>query len=170
LRRSRRDSAAAAGGVLVELVLAVLLVAAGAALWVAWKRGAFSVGNLRKGPLALAQRSEDQGRVKGATSPLDDAAWLQRQTRELLAKSGVADAHVLKTFNRERGDGKDVWLEDTLELKRPARFEAAAFLDGLERALEKRELSVVRDLREDGKWTLELGRGGRVFQRVVFLK
>lgn len=161
MRRSRRDS----GGILLEALLAALLVAAGAALWVAWKRGTFSVGKAG----ALSQGSKGLERAGGAET-LQDSAWLQRQVRELLSRNGLSESHVVRSYNRERIDGPERWVEDTLELRRSDRFESAAFLDGLERVLEKKRLAVLRDLREDGAWTLELGQGGRVFQRIVFLK
>lgn len=134
-------------------------------MWVAWKRGTFSVGKVG----ALSQGFKGLERAKGAET-LQDSAWLQRQVRELLSRSGLSESHVVKSYNRERVDGPERWVEDTLELRRPERFEAAAFLDRLEDVLEKRRLAVLRDLREDGAWTLELGQGGRVFQRIVFQK
>lgn len=169
-RRSRRGSR---GGLLVEAVLSLLLVAAGALLWVLWRRGAVTAAFSRPaaGPGEAGKRLKGDGADTAPAAPAQDAretsAWTQSRVRDILAECGVRDKHVLKSYNRQRDEKGSAWLEDTMEIKAPTTFDGRGFLARLLVPLRTRGLRVMTDKRAAGAWRLEIGDGRRVFQRLI---
>lgn len=161
---------AARGGVLLDLFIIACLLAGAAAAWMYWKRGGLKALRL---PAALAPTAALSPRAEAPAEPdldiSDRSAWLQARVRDLLARHGVGEKHVLKTYNAQRLEGGIQWLEDTLELRRPPRFDEGRFLAALGAALAERRLVLIKDSREGGRWSLDLGDRKRVYQRIVFI-
>jgi hypothetical protein len=154
----------------LDLFLILVLIAAGIAGWVAFKKGSLS-GMWRALPMpgALAPAPEPAGQPAEPDIDVSDrSAWIQSRVRELLAKEGVKEKHMLRAYNAERQEGGIQWLEDTLEIRRPAKFDEKGFLEALAPVLAKKRLVVMDDKREGGKWTLSLGDRKRIYQRVIF--
>jgi hypothetical protein len=101
---------AARGGVLLDLFIIACLLAGGAAAWLYWKRGGRvpSLPALLAPTATLAPKSEP--RAEPDVDISDRSVWLQARVRELLAKYGVGEKHVVKTYNAERLEGGIQWL------------------------------------------------------------
>ncbi len=145
------------GGILLRLLLTAALAAGGVFLWRAWNRGRLTLPWVippaaRVPPPSLGEKS----------------VWVQKEVRGLLARHGLKDPHVLKTYTREHREGGVRWLEDTLELRPPEGFDAAKFRRELGQTLKKEGVTVVGEYRQEGKWALELGFGRRVLERIHF--
>ncbi len=146
------------GGILLRLLLTAALAAGGVFLWRAWNRGR----------LALPRVVPSAARVPPPPSLGEKSVWVQKEVRDLLARHGLKEPHVLKTYTREHREGGVQWLEDTLELRLPAGFDAARFRRELGETLKKEGVTVVSEYKQEGKWALELGFGRRVLERIHF--
>jgi hypothetical protein len=153
------------GGFLSEALLAFLLVALGAAAWLAVSgRGGMPLGipgrwfGGEKGPSSSTPSAD----------PQKDSAWLHQQVRETLLRHGLGEAHVLKSYNRERRREGKKWVENVMEIKTHAGFDVSSFRRDVEKAIRDKKLAVVRESRERGRHVLEFGDSNRVFGRLVF--
>lgn len=158
------------GGILLDLFLILVITGAGIVGWVMWRKG--SVSRLWKDvaavvpPVPVSLKPEPAGEPDVDIS--DRSAWLQGYVRELLAKKGVGEKHVLRTFNAERQENGIQWLEDTLELRKPAGFQVGGFLAAMAEPLAAHNLILMDDRVEGARHVLELGDKKRVYQRIVF--
>jgi hypothetical protein len=149
------------GGFLLDAFLIVAMLAGAMWLWLSWREGRLP-GFLRGlFPAAVGEVEVDAN---------DRGAWLQAQVRELLAKHGVDESSVVKTYTQQKRDGGVQWLEDTLEIKRPVGFRTENFLRDLSAILKKGGLQVMRDQTDVQGWILELGDKRRVYERIIFVR
>ena len=158
------------GGVLLDLFLIGAILAAGAAGWVTYKKRSWP-GFLREAVSAVPSAPATLGAPAPSEPDIDvsdRSAWIQGRTRDLLATHGVGEKHVLKTYNVQRQDAGIQWLEDTLEVRRPARFDEGGFLRALGPVLAEKRLVLMDERHEGTRWTLSLGDRKRVYQRLVF--
>ncbi len=158
------------GGVLLDLFLILVLTAAGVGGWLAWRHG--SLASLWREvpiPSALLGPSAAQEPVGAPDIDVSDrSAWIQSRVRDLLARKGVKEKHILQAYNEQRQEGGIQWLEDTLVLRRPANFDDHGFLSALAPFLAQKRLVLMDDKREGTRWTLTVGDRKRIYQRVVF--
>ena len=145
------------GGFLLEALLAIALVLLGAAAWMAWNRR-----------IALSARLGWKPTLLRAANAEKDSVWLQYEVRKILLKHGVDEAQVVKTYNREHRESGGQWVENILELRAPAGFRAPVFRREVERAIQKKNLGVLREIQSRGRLVFELGEADRVFERLIF--
>lgn len=154
------------GGILLDAFLIVALLCGGGYLYFSWKRGRTAgvlEALLAPAPAPAPVSSEPDIDIS------EKSALLQADARDLLARHGVGEKHVLKSYNQQRLDDGVQWLEATLELRSPGGLRKADFLRDLAAVLEKDRAVLVADRNEPGRWILELGDRKRVYQRIVFL-
>ena len=162
-----------AGGVLLDLFLIALITSAlivgGVVAFLAWRSGA-AAPFLRRILSKVSSPSAALVRERPSEPDIDvsdRSAWIQARLRELLAGRGVAEKHVLETYNVQRQEGGIRWLEDTLVVRRPAVFDERGFLAALASLLAERKLSLMEDRRAETRWILALGDRKRVYQRLI---
>jgi hypothetical protein len=167
--RGRSGALGDRGGFLLDLFLIVAILAAAAAGWVAWRRG--SLRDLLRTASAVLPAVPASPAAQPMAEPdidvSDRSAWIQGRVRDLLSKSGVKEKHVLRTFNAQRQEGGIQWLEDTLEVRRPAVFDERQFLLRLAPLLAEKKLSLMEDRREGSRRELAVGDRKRVYQRLI---
>jgi hypothetical protein len=154
--RSRRR-----GGILWDLFLIVLVVAAGATAW--WQRN--RLRGLLPASFQLGAPAPAAPQV-AFEAPRSGAAF-RSQVRELLGRHGVREAHLRRSYTVERRIAGRAWAEETLAIDRPSSFRGGAFLKELATTLTAHHLTLLRDESVRGEWTLELGEQDRVYLRLV---
>lgn len=158
------------GGVLLDLFLITAFLIGGAAGWVAWKRG--SLPGLPRELTSFISSAPVKGSEGTAAEPdidvSDRSAWIQGKVRDLLTAGGAGEKHVVRVSNAERQEGGIRWLENTLVVRRPPRFDEGKFLSSLGPALAEKNLVLMADRRDGAARVMELGDRKRVYQRLIF--
>ncbi len=153
------------GGVLWDIFLIVLVCAAGFAVWKT--RGRWEKP-LRE---TLGRWVPASAPAKGQTTAVDlksVSASAHTRLMDILANSGVKEKHVARTFTEERTQEGAVWLESTAEINRPKTFQEGSFLRLVLIDIAENKLALMKDEKENGAWTLEVGDRVRVYQRFRF--
>ncbi|MBK8871395.1 MAG: hypothetical protein KBD85_03330 [Elusimicrobia bacterium] len=152
------------GGVVWDVFLIVVVCGVGFIAWTTRDRWGGPVGEAvrRWVPSGASVDVPMKADLKSVS------ALAQSRLREILADSGVKEKDITSSFNEERRDGGTVWLESTIELDRPKKFNEGFFLrrvliDGAENGI-----ALMKDYREKGAWTVEFGDRVRVYQRFRF--
>lgn len=152
------------GGVLWDVFLIALVCGAGFIAWTTRDRWG---GPVRKTFQRWAPPESTAPRVPAADLKSVSAS-AQSRLQDILAATGVKEKDIARSFTEERRDDGAVWLESTLELDRPRKFNEGSFLrraliDGAENGI-----ALMKDYREKGVWTVEFGDRVRVYQRFRF--
>ncbi len=164
------------GGILLKLFFIIFFVAAGAAGWFYWKhRRMPSIQELKKTESAATRevaRLADRIGGQNESGPVTKdsrglCAWVQSKARESLVKQGLKEADVLKSFNAERQKDGVLWIEHTLEVRRPAGFRPAVFRRDIEHLAKSKGLVLLRDDKTPDLWTIEVGYKDRIFERLI---
>ena len=127
------------GGIILEAFLALLLVGAAGVIWLLWQQ--------RQG-----------ARVTKDSSDL--SAWAHGQTRDILVKHGLTENQVIKAYTRERQENGVQWLENYLEANLPRGFNKDAFRSDVNKVLEQKGLSILREENQEAHWRLGPGLQG----------
>jgi len=148
------------GGVLWDAFLILVLCGGAFVAWRTWDRWKGFVPK-------LSGVSKEKPVERAEVSLEKKSALAQTRVRQFLAEAGVSEKHILKSYNEARREGGFSWLESTLELSRPPRFQPGPFLKRLLVFLSKNDLVLMQDDAGPDAWTLALGDRDHVFQRLV---
>lgn len=148
------------GGVLWDAFLILVLCVGAFLAWRTWDRW--------KGYVPKLSGVSKEKHVDRVNVSLEKkSALAQTRVRQFLAEAGVSEKNILKSYNEARRAGGFSWLESTLELSRPPRFQSGPFLKRLLVFLSKNDLVLMQDDAGPDAWTLALGDRDHVFQRLV---
>ncbi len=148
------------GGVLWDAFLILVLCVGAFLAWRHWDRWK---GYVPK----LSGASKEKQEERADVSLEKRSALAQTRVRQFLAEAGVGEKNILKSFNEARRAEGFSWLESTLEMSRPPRFQAGPFLKRLLVFLSQNDLVLMQDETDQETWTLAFGDRDHVFQRLV---
>lgn len=164
------------GGIIFKLFFLIFFVVAGALGWFYWNhRRMPTLRELKKTESAATKQvSQLADKINGQneSGPVSKdsralCAWVQSNARGSLVKQGLTEADVLKSFNTERQKDGVLWIEHTLEVRRPAGFRPEIFRRDIEHLAKSKGLTLLRDEKAPDLWTIEVGYKDRVFERLI---
>lgn len=155
------------GGILWDLFLIALVCFAGFVFWKTrdrWAKPILEQCRRWGGAKATSMPEKPKVDLKNAS------ASAHARLMDILAGSGIKEKHITRGFTEERWQDGAVWLESTVEIRRPSSFNEGHFLRRALIDVAENGLTLMKDNRDKGAWTVEFGDRVRVYQRFRFEK